>query len=178
MSCLLVRQIIDSCISELEKFVRRNRVQVRHNHRSGHCLPTSFNLNLYVGANAFIENSGQRNELGDQVAINSQQNVTGFQKAVRRRIRNDLLNRQHAGLIWKLGSNDPLRLVAETKTFQLIVGLHFEHCLQGAAGHGLFVLNQVERTINSIEREKETARGRVVRTRIEGHDFAINIYDR
>ena len=135
--------------------------------------PLQFYLDLV--ADVVIEHCRERHELGDQLTVDAQQDVAGFELAVRGRIGNYLFDHQHPGLVGERRAYEPLGFVCQPQACDLIICLGLEHRLQGATRNRLSLLDQRKRTLYAVERQEEAAGRRVVRAGVQRHDLAVDV---
>ena len=178
MTCLLIRQVVDDRIAKLEVLGRCNVVQISDAHLVRNGTAAALHLDLDIAANVPIQNRRKRDELRNKFTVDAQQNVAGCQLAGGGRIGDHLLDGQHAGLLRKCGASNALRIVGQAEPLEFVVRLALEHCLQRAAGHGIAMLQQRQRSLDAIQRQEKAACGRVIRAGVQRHDFTVDVHHR
>ncbi len=108
-------------------------MQIINHDLADNVFPATLHLDLDLLPDVAIQNSLERNELGDQLAIDADKDVASRQLAVGRRVRNDMANRQHIGLLVVLRAGSPLCFRRQAEASQFIKRLALKRRLQGTA---------------------------------------------
>ena len=81
MTCLLVRELVDNRIAEFKIFVRRYRVQVIHPDFRNDISAAALQLDGDFFIDVAVQNRCHWHELGDEIAVDPQQNISRRQAA-------------------------------------------------------------------------------------------------
>ena len=175
MPCLLVRQLVEHAVAVLDVFVGRDVVQVRHGHRALEALPAALHDQLDLVTDGVVERGRQRHELGDQLAVDFDEDIARLQRAGGRRLRDHLLDDEHAGLLRKRLSYARFRVARQSQAPQFRERLVHELGLELAALHRLAGADLRKRHLDAIERQEEARRRLRVRTRVQRDDAAFDV---
>ena len=75
MTGLLIRKLIDDAVAKLKILIGRYRMQVIDTHTGINTFAPSFHMQFDFLADVAVEDGRQRHELGDQVAVYTNQYV-------------------------------------------------------------------------------------------------------
>ncbi len=129
MARLLIRQPVDYCIAKFDVFIRRNRVQVIDANSVHDRFATAFHFDFNVTAHVAVKHRLEWHEFGDQFTVNANEDVTGRQLAIGRRLRNNMADRQHTRLLRISKSRQALRFDCQAQSTQFVVRVALKRCL-------------------------------------------------
>ena len=155
MSRLLIRQVVEHAVAVLDVLVRRDRVQVVDHDAMLEPLPAALDHDLDLARHGAVEHGRERHELGDQLAVDLDEDVAGLESARGCRLRDDLLDDEQARLLRIPLAHASLGIARQSQAAQLRERLVDEFCLQRAARDVLAFLDLRERDLDAVERQEE-----------------------
>ncbi len=177
MARLLVRELVKDAVAVLDVLVGRDRVQVVDGDPPLQPRAAALDGQIDGRADVAVENRRQRHELGDELALDLDQDVPWTQPAVRRRARQDVLDDEQPRALRSRLAHGRLGLGLEPQTAQLGERLVHELGLQRAALDLAPFADRRERDAHAVERQKEARRGLRVRAGVERDGASLDVDD-